>query len=201
MTLLGLMPLSCSWVESSRIRGPDGRNDWLLISCHGSHSACLESAGDECPHGYIIASDAAWQETSGGYANRNTSSVYTYSSRHGEMLIHCKDESTLTDREERMNPGAPPVIKPARDLSLCIKAEAHSTDAAALWAARSPERALRDAPPSHDAFVKTCANLDEPVQICLNASYAKNHEADCASTFDAMSVRDRKRVDELFFRE
>jgi hypothetical protein len=200
--LAGVLLFACEWADSSPIRGPDGRKDWLLVSCHGSHGGCLEEAGERCPHGYDTASDQAWQSGSVSYVNRSTSTVITGNARRGEMLIHCRQGP----REEDFAIDAPPAsrrapTRPPLDLSMCMKAASHLADTAAIWAARTPERVMLDDLPAHDEFLKVCAELGDQVQLCLNASYANTHQAGCEVTFDSMPERARVRVDGLFFRD
>lgn len=46
-------------VTSTRIRGPDGKDNWVSIECKDSPTGCLQRAGEACPNGYEIAGAGA----------------------------------------------------------------------------------------------------------------------------------------------
>jgi hypothetical protein len=73
-------------VTSTRIRGPDGTDNWVAITCPGSQMACYARAGEVCPAGYEQASSSlARGNVSGGVASSSSAHAFD-----GEMLIRCR---------------------------------------------------------------------------------------------------------------
>ena len=58
--VLSLILVACA-SHASHIRGPDGEDNWVSITCKRSQANCIERAGEECPNGYTVA-DASGHE-------------------------------------------------------------------------------------------------------------------------------------------
>ena len=157
IAVLALGVVSCG-ASVTRVRGPDGSDDWLVITCHGSNADCYQAAGEECPDGYQVADHHAWNAgsvsfgtqhgmvqgtatRSGNVANyegtySGTSNETTVNAHKNEIIIKCgRDYSSHTspavEREERQEAAA---ADPGKDYSTCNAAFAHIDDLATLWA-------------------------------------------------------------------
>jgi hypothetical protein len=74
----------CANTSATKVRGPDGKVGWVVITCKGSHAPCYERASTECPEGYDVKDKDG---TSGQYLDYNSGFVVpTYT---GELLIKC----------------------------------------------------------------------------------------------------------------
>jgi hypothetical protein len=45
---------ACSSTGARHVRGPDGQENWVVITCKDSQANCYERAGQECTKGYDI---------------------------------------------------------------------------------------------------------------------------------------------------
>lgn len=80
--------VACVRASSEQVRGPDGAW-WYSIDCRHSQTACLEEAGDDCPHGYVTADESGGED--GAVASTVGSTTFVKSTYHGTMLIKCKN--------------------------------------------------------------------------------------------------------------
>jgi len=80
-------------VSSWRVRGPDGKNNWVAITCRGLQMRCIQRAGEACPGGYHVDDERGHEEQeSSGFASFNGGYAVSRSARtyHGELLVQCK---------------------------------------------------------------------------------------------------------------
>jgi len=151
---------------------------------------CYQAAAEQCPRGYIVA------DSSGGAIA--TGSLVGY---QGDMLIRCKAGGA--DGMRRPSPRVPELAAdqavaqtvPAQDASQCGAVFEHVEDTIDLWAewfhgqpADLPDRV---------AFERACVALDEEVQLCLGAPYARNHPDACQARFQALPAASRGELDGL----
>ena len=66
---LGCLVVACG-ANVTHVRGPDGSDEWLVITCHGSSADCYEAAGEECPDGYQVADQHDWNAGSVTFATQ-----------------------------------------------------------------------------------------------------------------------------------
>lgn len=84
-----------STVQSARVRGPDGEDNWVAITCKGSQMRCVQRAGEACPRGYVVAGRLGREGfEAGGFASGGNSGgvamARARSTYDGEMLVKCK---------------------------------------------------------------------------------------------------------------
>ncbi|MDP9151845.1 MAG: hypothetical protein M3O36_18135 [Myxococcota bacterium] len=82
--LLVLILPGCS--TAHHVRGPNGSNDWLSVSCHHDVARCFERAGSECPNGYELANMSSKE---GRAFVREGTSGYEVPTFQAHMLIRC----------------------------------------------------------------------------------------------------------------
>ncbi len=179
---VGLALGACTTVTP--VRGPDGTNRWYAVSCGGGKLSCYQAAAEQCPRGYIVA------DSSGG-------SVFTgqFAGYRGDMLIRCRvggaDGPAARPNEA---PVAQPV--PEKDDAQCDAVSDHLEDTLDLWA-----EWFHGTPadlPARQEFKKVCMGLDEPVQLCLAATYARSHRDACLAKIQALPRESRAELDALF---
>jgi hypothetical protein len=82
--LLVTVVAACSTTTAKHVRGPDGRDDWVVITCKGSEGNCFERAGQECTKGYDIGDKGG---VTGEY--QDVASGFTVPTYTGELLVKC----------------------------------------------------------------------------------------------------------------
>jgi hypothetical protein len=178
----------------TRVKGPDGTDRWYAVSCGGSKYNCYEAAAEQCPRGYIVADSGGGPIASGNLVGYQ-----------GNMLIRCKAggadglrrPSPSVPREPAEEPAVAQVV-PAKDSSQCNAVFEHVEDTIDLWVEWFHGRPADL--PDRDAFGKVCMALDEDVQLCLAAAYARNHEDACRAKLQALPAASRGEIDALLTR-
>jgi hypothetical protein len=74
--------------HAAHIRGPDGEDNWVSITCKRSQANCIERAGEECPNGYTVA-DASGHEGFYAQGQGGFMPAYATTTYRGELLIKC----------------------------------------------------------------------------------------------------------------
>jgi hypothetical protein len=87
LALVGLIVVSACASTAQTVRGPDGEDDWIAITCRRSQANCYEQAGESCPYGYTIADNSGGTQS---FAVANAYGGYAGHKYRGEMLIKCK---------------------------------------------------------------------------------------------------------------
>jgi hypothetical protein len=184
-------------ISVTKVRGPDGTDDWLALQCGGGLTRCWEEAANQCPHGYVIA-DSGTQTTVSSVSVGKTQSVT--SGTMGELLIKCKTvdddgQSSAVAKEERQEANlTPPVSHDA-----CRLAFDHVDDLADAWAESHADRARGPLPTRFD-FMAVCRDLPLKAQRCLVMPWAQAHADTCEPTISALDERTRQRLEALFFK-
>lgn len=190
LACLTLALAACTTV--TRVKGPDGTDHWYAVSCGGGKYNCYQAAADQCPRGYILA------DSSGGAVA--TSNFVGY---QGDMLIRCKAGGAgaqhtpppAARREQPEEQSAAQTV-PEKDYAQCNALYGHVDDTVALWVEwfhGTPANAL----PTREAFNAACIELDEDVQLCLAATYARNHHDACLAKLESLSKPSRAELDGL----
>jgi hypothetical protein len=94
LTIVAALAACGPAVSSTLVRGPDGKDNWVAITCKDSQGACFAEAGRVCPGGYDLAdseghvgqssSSYAQADSHGSVAMSRSRTTYT-----GEVLVHC----------------------------------------------------------------------------------------------------------------
>jgi hypothetical protein len=167
-----------SCVHVDHVRGPDGKDDWLAVSCSGTRTNCYQAAADECPHGYVIADSAGGSTT---YVSATKNAMFVSSTEHGDLLIKCKTPSA------------------GEGTSQCDAAYRAIGGLPALWAKWFQGDAVTT-PPGPVAFMRVCGALNEDLQLCLVTPYAEHHEEACIAKFSTLPQATRDRLDAMLMR-
>jgi hypothetical protein len=185
----------CAHVD--RVRGPDGSDNWLAVSCTGSRTHCYQAAANECPSGYIVADSASGSTVAGSVTN---GTGYVSSVEHGDLLIKCKassgDDATAAVAREEAQESA---VAAERDRSQCRTASKHLDELSPLWAEwfqGQPVEAL----PERSVFVRACMALDDDSQFCLSATYARGHKDACLARIQGLPRSKRAELNRLLLR-
>jgi hypothetical protein len=209
--VVALVAAGCA-ATVTRVRGPDG-DDWLAIECKHSAATCYEAAGEACPNGYIIADIRHGSAGSVSYgtvtAQRNFGSYqgFTREIYEGEMLIKCRSgRSTAVAREERLEAAVhtAPAAEESED-SQCNTVFGQIDDLADLWAewfhGQRMDSLCDDGVAAQSAcrgrFNRACGELDDDVQLCLFAKYARTHQDQCLVRLNALPASTRGKLDKL----
>lgn len=94
--------------SAANIRGPDGKDNWIAITCEGAQVACVAEAGKLCPGGWDeMERDGRTLQESRAVATGDFASAHSSETYHGELLVRCKGAARLLDtRRECMGDGS-----------------------------------------------------------------------------------------------
>jgi len=91
LVLASVAALACGEpaVSSRRIRGPDGHNNWVSITCREAQASCEARASEVCPGGYDVTDSA------GHVVSRSNITL------DGQMLVKCHGAAKTPARLQR----------------------------------------------------------------------------------------------------
>lgn len=165
---------ACGYVM--RIRGPDGKDNWFAIEQCGSRVNCYETASKLCPQGYTMADGSG----------------------HVDMLIQCKKaDSAATSATASAAPVAAPSPAADDEDAHCSTIFSRIEDTADLWVEWFHVKPATDMP-KRRTFDRVCGDLDEDVQFCLAADYARAHHDACLAKLQALPKPTRDALDAMF---
>jgi len=93
-----------AWSSGSiSIRSPDGKENWIGITCN-SHILCMQTAGYECPNGYVVQDkDGHWSTQSDERVFGDVASAHSGEVYKGEMIIKCSGKSRIEIENENLH--------------------------------------------------------------------------------------------------